>query len=76
MSQNYGIIPVFRSTKISPLSKTRPAVHYILFVPPFGETNKDAVSIGARMEGGSSFEDIIDISESDGDKFKVKKSIL
>jgi hypothetical protein len=55
MPQNYGIIPVFRSTKISPLSKTCPAVHYIFFVPPFGEIKKDAVSIGARMEGGFSF---------------------
>ncbi|WP_313717446.1 hypothetical protein [Kaistella carnis] len=52
MSQNYGIIPVFRSTKISPLSKTRPAVHYIFFVPPFGGTKKDAVPIGAKLKGG------------------------
>lgn len=51
MPQNYGIIPIFRSTQISPLSRTLPAVHYIFFVPPFGETKKDAASIGARMKG-------------------------
>lgn len=56
MSQNYGIIPAFRSTKISLLSKTRPAVHYIFFVLPFGAIKKDAVSIGARMEGVFLFE--------------------
>ena len=61
MPQNYGIIPVpiaigIRSTKISPLLKTRPAVHYIFFVPPFGETKKDAVSIGAKMKDLSLFD--------------------
>jgi len=55
MPQNYGIICVFRSTKISPLPKTFPAVHYIFFDPPVGETKKDAVSIGAKMKGDFSF---------------------